>query len=80
VTNMADNVPTAPTQCPECKGTGKLNGQDCGVCFGSGEQLSPGAIEEGAPIGPPVSAPESMPGDFPKSVGHWDPSGEGEQN
>ncbi|SRR5260370_26534618 len=45
---------------------------------------SVGAIREGAPIGapiaPPVSGRASMPGDFPKSVGHWDPSGEGEQN
>jgi hypothetical protein len=41
---------------------------------------SVGAIREGAPITPSVSKPASMPGGFPKSVGHWDPSGEGEQN
>lgn len=39
---------------------------------------SVGAIKEGAPIAPQEAT--SMPGDFPKSVGRWDPSGEGEQN
>jgi hypothetical protein len=58
---MTDNVPAAPTQCPGCKGTGKLlNGQDCDVCFGSGE-LWPGTIQEGAPIVPPSTGSSVSP-------------------
>jgi hypothetical protein len=57
----------------------------CIVCDYKGtvkkESESAGAIQEGAPIAPPASASvsASVPGDLPKSVGHWDPSGEGEQ-
>ena len=40
------------TPCPQCHGTGKQNGQECEVCFGSGEQPTPGAINVGASIVP----------------------------
>jgi hypothetical protein len=41
---------------------------------------SVGAITEGAPISAPLASSASTAGDFPKSVGPWDSSGEGKQD
>lgn len=55
----------------------------CIVCDYEGtvkkEVESAGAIQEGAPIAPQASPTStSIPGADPQSVGHWNPSGEGQ--
>ncbi len=67
---MANEVPST-TQCPHCHGTGKQNGQDCELCFGSGEQPSPGAIQVGAPIFSPAPANSNVPKEQVEQAGHW---------
>jgi len=59
------------TQCPQCHGTGTQNEQDCELCFGSGEQPSPGAISVGAPIVSQPAASPNVPKEQIEQAGHW---------
>ena len=59
------------TPCPQCHGTGKQNEQECEVCFGSGEQPTPGAINVGAPIVPQRPANPNVPKEQIEQAGHW---------